>query len=92
MDHVHATLKSYPDDVVLGEISTDRSKTFSNLVCFIGLHRCYELNDLLLHKMAHLLTMSRQPIFIRKDRDGVHSQFMGGSEYTDGNFLSNRHR
>ena len=37
MDHIDAMFESDSDDVVLGEIRTDGSQTFPNLVCFIGL-------------------------------------------------------
>ena len=37
MDHVHAVLKSDPDDVVLGEVSGDGSETLADLVSLIGL-------------------------------------------------------
>ena len=36
MDHVHAVLKSDPDDVVLGEVSGDGSETLADLVGLIG--------------------------------------------------------
>ena len=37
VDHVHAVLKSDPDDVVLGEVSGDGSETLADLVSLIGL-------------------------------------------------------
>lgn len=33
--------------------------------------------------------MSRETILVRIDSDGVHSEFVGGSEYSDGDFLAN---
>lgn len=37
MDHIDTVLEGDPDDIVLGEVSTNRSETFSNLICLIGL-------------------------------------------------------
>ena len=36
---------------------------------------------------VYLLTMSGHPIFVRVDRNGVHRELMGGTEYADGDFL-----
>jgi hypothetical protein len=38
-------------------------------------------------EVAYLLTMSRQPILIRIDRDCMHRKLMGRAEDADGNFL-----
>ena len=36
---------------------------------------------------SDLLTMCRKTVFVRKDRDGVHREFMSCAEDTDGDFL-----
>lgn len=42
MNHVHTMLKGDSDNVILGEISTNRREAFANLVRFIGLiDQCY---------------------------------------------------
>lgn len=38
---------------------------------------------------SDLLTMCRHAVFVGKEGDGVHCEFMGCSEHSDGNFLSN---
>jgi len=40
MNHIHTVLEGDSDNVILGKVGTNRSESFANLVCFIGLVQC----------------------------------------------------
>lgn len=48
MDHIYAMLKSNSDDIVLGKVCSDWSKTFANLVGFVGLRRSHRRRIIIL--------------------------------------------
>lgn len=58
MDHIYPVFKSDPDDIVLGEISTNGGHSLSNLICFIGLEDD-EIDDRPVVMNTDLLTMCR---------------------------------
>jgi len=39
MDHVNTMFQSDSDNIVLSEVSADRCKSLSNLICLIGLDK-----------------------------------------------------
>jgi hypothetical protein len=39
VDHIDAVLESDSDNVILSEISSNRSEALADLVCFVGLYR-----------------------------------------------------
>jgi hypothetical protein len=91
VNHIDAMLKCNPDNVILGEISADGGQALANLISFIGLETSSSSEKI---RRGHcnryapnLLTVRREPVFVRIDRNGVHSEFMCGSEDPDGNFL-----
>ncbi len=88
MDHIDSMLKGNPDDIVLGEISTNRCHAFADLIRFV----CLQMTSTTATKTSHictadLLTMSIHTVFVGVNRDCMHREFMSGAEDTDRDFL-----
>jgi hypothetical protein len=90
VNHVNTMLEGNPDDVVLSEISGDGRHAFADLVSLIGLYRTYER---LIRRGElggrDLLPVCGHAILHREDGNGVHGQFVSGTEDSDRDFLDN---
>jgi hypothetical protein len=89
MNHINAVLDCNPNDIILCKISADRCQTLADLICFIGLQRCQSVSygTTRFCRSIYLLTVSRHPIFVGVDSNGVHSKLMSRTEHTDRDFL-----
>ncbi len=92
-------LQCDPDDVVLCEVRCHGGQALSDLVRFIGLwdrqggeeRRGSDGRRNAAGISMYLLTVRGEPILEGEDSDGVHREFVGSTEHTDGNFLGAHH-
>jgi hypothetical protein len=89
MNHVNTMFKSDTNNVILSKIGSNGCQTLSDLIRFICLYTNIDqpFEVLCKRNSINLLTVSRQTILEREDRNGVHCKFMRSSEHTDSNLL-----